>query len=309
MLRLFHSLATEGRRVRLTSPSQIRLVLLQFGLTPDKRKGQHFLGDHNILEKILQAADLAPDEGAMEIGSGIGTLTRALAERAKQVLTFEVDAKLIPVIQHNLQGFGNVRLIHGDFLRQNLPELIRETFGDSPFKVVANIPYGITSPILDRLFGVASGWTRAVLMIQREVAERLIAQPGTSEYSAISVFAQYHSSVEIVQRVSHTVFYPPPEVDSAIVRFTPLPRRLPPDEEKKLFRVVRAAFGQRRKTLLNALSGGLGLPREQVQSVLQETGIDPQRRGETLSLEEFIVLSQRLLGDARTTREQVFPEG
>lgn len=290
--------------MRLTSPSQIRLLLLQFGLVPDKRKGQHFLGDYNILEKILQAADLSPNEGAMEIGSGIGTLTRALAERARQVLTFEVDAKLVPIVQRNLQGFDNVRLVHGDFLRQNLPELIRETFGELPFKVVANIPYGITSPILDRLFGVASGWTRAVLMIQREVAERLIAEPGTPEYSAISVFAQYHSRVEIVQRVSRTVFYPPPEVDSAIVRFTPLPERLPPDEEKRLFRVVRAAFGQRRKTLLNALSGGLGLPRERVESALRETGIDPQRRGETLSLEEFIALSRLLLsgaaGDAHT---------
>ncbi len=287
--------------MKLTSPSQICLLLLRFGLVPDRSKGQHFLGDHNILEKMLQAADLSPDEGAMEIGSGIGTLTRALAERAKQVLTFEVDAKLIPVIQHNLQGFQNVRLIRGDFLRQNLPELIRDTFGDSPFKVVANIPYSITSPILDRLFGAASGWTRAVLMMQREVAERLIAQPGTPEYSAISVFAQYHSRVEIVQRVSRTVFYPPPEVDSAMVRFTPLPKPLPHDEEKKLFRVVRAAFGQRRKTLLNALSGGLGLPRERVESALRETNIDPQRRGETLSLEEFIALSGALLTTPTTT--------
>jgi 16S rRNA (adenine1518-N6/adenine1519-N6)-dimethyltransferase len=295
--------------VKLTSPSQIRLVLLQFGLTPDKRKGQHFLGDHNILEKILQAADLSPEEGAVEIGSGIGTLTRALAQHAKQVLTFEVDAKLIPVIQHNLRGLQNVRLIHGDFLRQNLPQLIHDTFGDTPFKVVANIPYGITSPILDRLFGAASGWTRAVLMMQREVAERLIAEPGTPEYSAISVFAQYHSRVEIVQRVSRTVFYPPPEVDSAIVRFTPLPRRLPPDEEKRLFRVVRAAFGQRRKTLLNALSGGLGLPREQVETVLRNAGIAPQRRGETLTLEEFIALSRWLLGDVQVTREKPSVEG
>jgi len=295
--------------VKLTSPSQIRLVLLQFGLVPDKRKGQHFLGDHNILEKILQAADLSPEEGAVEIGSGIGTLTRALAQHARQVLTFEVDAKLIPVIQHNLRGLQNVRLIHGDFLRQNLPQLIHDTFGDTPFKVVANIPYGITSPILDRLFGAASGWTRAVLMMQREVAERLIAEPGTPEYSAISVFAQYHSRVEIVQRVSRTVFYPPPEVDSAIVRFTPLPRRLPPDEEKRLFRVVRAAFGQRRKTLLNALSGGLGLPREQVETVLRNAGIAPQRRGETLTLEEFIVLSRWLLGDVQVTREKPSVEG
>lgn len=295
--------------MKLTSPSQIRLVLLQFGLTPDKRKGQHFLGDHNILEKILQAADLSPEEGAVEIGSGIGTLTRALAQHAKQVLTFEVDAKLIPVIQHNLRGLQNVRLIHGDFLRQNLPQLIHDTFGDTPFKVVANIPYGITSPILDRLFGAASGWTRAVLMMQREVAERLIAEPGTPEYSAISVFAQYHSRVEIVQRVSRTVFYPPPEVDSAIVRFTPLPRRLPPDEEKRLFRVVRAAFGQRRKTLLNALSGGLGLPREQVETVLRNAGIAPQRRGETLTLEEFIALSRWLLGDVQVTREKPSVEG
>jgi 16S rRNA (adenine1518-N6/adenine1519-N6)-dimethyltransferase len=295
--------------VKLTSPSQIRLVLLQFGLVPDKRKGQHFLCDHNILEKILQAADLSPEEGAMEIGSGIGTLTRALAQHAKQVLTFEVDAKLIPVIQHNLRGLQNIRLIHGDFLRQNLPQLIHDTFGDTPFKVVANIPYGITSPILDRLFGAASGWTRAVLMMQREVAERLIAEPGTPEYSAISVFAQYHSRVEIVQRVSRTVFYPPPEVDSAIVRFTPLPKRLPADEEKRLFRVVRAAFGQRRKTLLNALSGGLGLPREQVETVLRNAGIDPQRRGETLTLEEFIALSRWLLDDVQTAREKPSAEG
>jgi len=295
--------------VRLTSPSQIRLLLLQFGLIPDKQKGQHFLADHNILENILRSADLSPHEGVMEIGSGIGTLTRALAQHAKQVLTFELDAKLIPVIEKNLHGLHNIRLIHGDFLRQNLPELIHETFGDMPFKVVANIPYAITSPILDRLFGVASGWTRAVLMMQREVAERLIAQPGTPEYSAISVFVQYHSRVEIVQRVPRTVFYPPPEVDSAIVRFTPLPKRLPADDEKRLFRVVRAAFGQRRKTLLNALSGGLGLPREQVETALRNAGIDPQRRGETLTLEEFIVLSRWLLGDVLTTREKPSAEG
>ncbi|MEJ5250755.1 MAG: 16S rRNA (adenine(1518)-N(6)/adenine(1519)-N(6))-dimethyltransferase RsmA [Armatimonadota bacterium] len=280
--------------MKLTSPSQIRLLLLQFGLYPDKRKGQHFLGDYNVLQKILHAADLSPDEGALEIGSGIGTLTRALAERARQVLTFEIDAKLLPVIQHNLQGYGNVRLVHGDFLRENLPQLIQETFGESPFKVVANIPYGITSPILDRLFGVASGWRLAVLMIQYEVALRLVAQPGTPEYSSITVFAQYHSRVEIVSRVSHTVFYPPPEVDSAIVRFTPLPKRLPPEEERQLFRVVRAAFAQRRKTLLNTLSGGLNLPREQVERTLREVGIDPQRRGETLSLEEFITLTRAL---------------
>lgn len=278
----------------LTSPSQIRLLLMQFGLMPDKRKGQHFLGDYNVLQKILQSANLSPDECALEIGSGIGTLTRALAERAKQVLTFEVDAKLIPIIQHNLQNHPNVRLVHGDFLRENLPQLVEKTFGGSPFKVVANIPYSITSPILDRLFGAASGWRLAVLMVQREVAERLIAKPGTSEYSSITVFARYHSHVEIVQRVSHTVFYPPPEVDSAIVQFVPLPKRLPPDEQRFLFRVVRAAFAQRRKTLLNALSGGLNLPRDQVDSVLRSVQIDPQRRGETLSLEEFISLSHAL---------------
>jgi len=277
--------------VKLTSPSQIRLLLLQFGLMPDKRKGQHFLGDRNILQKILQSANLSPDECALEIGSGIGTLTRALAEHAKQVLTFEIDAKLIPVIQYNLQNHENVRLVHGDFLRENVPQLIQETFGESPFKVVANIPYGITSPILDRLFGSVRGWRLAVLMIQREVAERLIAKPGTPEYSSVTVFAQYHSQVQVVQYVSHTVFYPPPEVDSAIVRFTPLPKRLPPDEERYLFRVVRAAFAQRRKTLLNALSAGLNLPREQVQRVLREVDIDPQRRGETLSLQEFIALA------------------
>lgn len=280
--------------MKLTSPSQIRLILLQFGIIPDKRKGQHFLGDYNILEKILQAADLSPEEGALEIGSGIGTLTRALAQRVQRVLTFEVDAKLIPIIQRNLQEFSNVHLVHGDFLRQNLPQLLRVTFGDIPFKVVANIPYGITSPILSRLFEEATGWTRAVLMVQREVAERLVAQPGTAEYSSISLFAQYHSQVEIIQRVSRTVFYPPPEVDSAIVRFTPLPKRLAPEEEKRLFRVVRAAFGQRRKTLLNALSGGLGLPRERVERALREASIEPQRRGENLSLEEFILLSKSL---------------
>lgn len=280
--------------MKLTSPSHIRRILLQFGLRPDTQKGQHFLCDHNVLEKTLQAAELSAEECALEIGSGIGTLTYALAARVYKVLTFEMDTRLIPVIQYNLQEHDNVRLIHGDFLRQNLPQLIRETFGDIPFKVVANIPYGITSPVLERLFGVARGWTRAVLMIQREVAERLIAQPGTSAYSAISVFAQYHSQVEIVHRVPRTVFYPSPEVDSAIVRFTPLPRRLPQAIERQLFRVVRAAFGQRRKTLLNALSSGLALPRQQVEELLQRHSIDPLRRGETLSIHEFIALAKTL---------------
>lgn len=285
--------------MKLTSPSQIRLLLLQFGLTPDKRQGQHFLCDHNVLQKTLEAADIQPDECALEIGSGIGTLTRALAERAKRVLTFEIDAKLIPIIQHNLQGHDNVTLVHGDFLRENLPQRIRDTFGALPFKVVANIPYGITSPILDRLFGAARGWTRAVLMIQREVAERLVAQPDTPEYSAISVFAQYHSRVEIVHSVARTVFYPPPKVDSAVVRFTPLTTTLSPEMERLLFRVVRAAFGQRRKTLLNALSAGLALPRAVVQKVLEAQGIAPQRRGETLSLSEFMRLTEALTAHIR----------
>jgi len=285
--------------VKLTSPSQIRLLLLQFQLSPDKRKGQHFLCDHNVLQKTLDAAEVQPDECVLEIGSGIGTLTRALAERACCVLTLEVDAKLIPVLEQNLHSYPNVHIVHGDFLRENLPLRIAETFGERPFKVVANIPYGITSPILDRLFGVACGWKRAVLMIQREVAERLVAQPNTSQYSAISVFAQYHSRVEIVHPVPRTVFYPAPEVDSAIVRFTPIVRALSDENERLLFRIVRAAFGQRRKTLLNALSGGLALPRETVQEMLQMQGIDPQRRGETLSLQEFIQLATALAPHCR----------
>jgi 16S rRNA A1518/A1519 N6-dimethyltransferase RsmA/KsgA/DIM1 with predicted DNA glycosylase/AP lyase activity len=235
--------------VRLTSPSQIRLVAV--AVRSDTRQTARTALSGRPQHSGENPASLLTSRrkrGRMEIGSGIGTLTRALAQHAKQVSHLrsgrQTDTRYRAKSTRIAKRPPDTRrLFAPEPARADTRHLWRHAFQSNSKHPLCVSP----APILDRLFGAASGWTRAVLMMQREVAERLIAEPGTPEYSAISVFAQYHSRVEIMQRVSRTVFYPPPEVDSAIVRFTPLPRRLPPDEEKRLFRVVRAAFGQRRK--------------------------------------------------------------
>ncbi|MDO8682935.1 MAG: 16S rRNA (adenine(1518)-N(6)/adenine(1519)-N(6))-dimethyltransferase RsmA [Armatimonadota bacterium] len=285
-------------QTNLTSPATVKSLLSKHGLRPKKRLGQSFLIDRNILDKILNSAELSPDSQVLEIGPGLGTVTRELASRARNVAAIEIDKNLIPILHDTLAGFENVEIIEVDFLKLPLDEFLSERFGPNPCSVVANLPYYITTPIIVRLLETKSRIQLIVIMAQREVARRLVAAPGSDDYGAITVFVQYHCEADIVAQVSRNVFYPPPEVDSALVRLRIRPEpAVQPKDEGLFFKVVRAAFGQRRKTILNALSGSpdLKLPKSEAENILKSAGIDAGRRGETLSLEEFAKLADLVL--------------
>ncbi|HXG23966.1 MAG TPA: 16S rRNA (adenine(1518)-N(6)/adenine(1519)-N(6))-dimethyltransferase RsmA [Chthonomonadales bacterium] len=282
------------------SPSITAELLRAHGLRPRKRWGQNFLCDRNVRDRIVRAAALRPEECVLEIGAGLGALTVGLAQACAKVTAIELDRRLAPILEQTLAGCQNVRLIFGDFLRLDLAELWEEAFtptGGHPSRgvVVANIPYYISSPIVEALLAHKARLARIVLLVQQEFAARLLARPGTSDYGSLSVFVQYHAQVEDLGRVSPSVFLPRPEVSSAIVRLTPvLPGTVVVPEEALFFRLVRTAFGQRRKTLLNTLSRSRELGRAVAEEALARVGIDAGRRGETLSLEEFAQLAWAL---------------
>ena len=284
----------------LTSPKQASELLRAHGLRPKKRLGQNFLCDRNTLDKIVGAANLSPDDPTLEIGGGLGGLTLALAALSPSVTTIEIDRALEPVLRQTTANHPNIHLIFEDFLRLELPTLFDLAFGPKPGVVVANIPYYITTPILERLLAHKTRWKRVVLLVQQEFARRMVAAPGSEECGSMSLYIQYHTQVELIGTVPRTVFLPQPEVSSAIVALTPLvPGRVAVSSEDRFFHLVRAAFGQRRKTLLNALlrapaSFDLGFTmndREKAEALLARAGIDGNRRGETLSLEEFARLT------------------
>lgn len=274
----------------LTSPVQLKELFRRYNFRPKKRFGQNFLADRNVVNKILDALDLHEGDPVLEIGPGAGTLTQALAERGTKVVAVEVDRDLIHILSDVLANYPNVSVVNADILGLNLPQFLSDHFGQGKVKVVGNLPYYITSPIIAQIFQAKAQVGRIVLMAQKEVAERLKASPGTKDYGSMSVFVQYYSQPEIIAHVSKNVFLPPPDVSSAIVRLNlhlEPPVEVPSDEG--FFDVVHCAFGQRRKTLLNSLSDcpALGLTKEQVSQVLHDAGIDPSRRAETLSLDEF----------------------
>lgn len=286
----------------LTRPSELKPLLERHGLHLSKRFGQNFLIDRTHLLRVVEAAAVGPEDAVFEIGPGAGTLTVELAQRARQVVSVELDRKLPPLLAEVLEPYPNTTLVQGDALALDLPAFIAEQFPDFPtgaVKVVANIPYNITSPLLIKLLENKRLFTSITLMVQKEVAHRLRARPNADDYGSLSVFAQYHAEVTVPSIVPRGAFFPPPKVDSAVVHLVPRPA--PPVEapsEAAFFAVSRAAFGQRRKTLANALSGAAGdaLPftREQIQTGLAAAGIDGQRRGETLSLAEIAAISRSL---------------
>jgi len=279
----------------LFSPTEVRELLTRHGLRPKKRFGQNFLLDRNVLKKIIEAAELDTESYVIEVGPGLGTLTREAAEIAAQVVAVEADRDLISVLKETVGGLSNVEIVSGDFLKLDLPEFISSRFKENRATVVANLPYYITSPLIIKLIEAKSHINRIVVMVQDEVAGRMTAEPRTDEYGSLSVFVQYHCNVRVAAHVKRTVFYPAPEVDSAVVRLDirEKPAVDVPDEEL-FFKIVRASFGQRRKTLLRSLSGDpvLGWTRETAGTVLEKAGIDPIRRGETLSLEDFASLAR-----------------
>ena len=282
----------------LTSPKVLKELLTRHGFHFSKSLGQNFLIDENILNKIIQGAGITENDRVLEIGPGVGTLTRALAMRAAAVTTVEIDSALLPILEETLRDFSNVRVIHGDILKLDLTHLVRECFPGRPFKVVANLPYYITTPIIMRFLEEEQPFTSITVMIQKEVAERMAAVPGTKEYGVLSTAVQFFTRPRIIGRVPAGVFLPPPKVDSIVIS---LERREEPavavNSRTDFFRVSKAVFSQRRKTLLNTLSASKLVDRnkEEWKKKLLSLGIDPQRRGETLTLEELAALSNHLL--------------
>lgn len=280
--------------------ARTRKQLRRHNIRAKKRLGQNFLLDKGILAQLAAAAELSLTDTVLEIGPGSGNLTVELARRAGAVIAVETDRDLEPVLAANLSKFDNIQVIWGDFLEQSLESLwqLAPTGLDGERKVVANLPYYITSPVLIKLLTAASHRPRlAVILVQLEVAERLVAEPGTKAYGSLSVLTQYFTCPELVLKVPPTAFFPRPKVWSAAIRlrFRDQPAVKVQDEEF-FFKVVRAAFGHRRKTLLNSLHYDLGerIAKEDMATALSRAGIDDRRRGETLNIEEFALLTTAL---------------
>lgn len=282
--------------MKLTSPSVVTGLLQKYGIRPRRDLGQHFLCDEHILERIIAAAELSPEDLVIEPGAGLGTLTLALTAQAGRVIAIELDPRLIPILRANLSTCSpaNVEVLHEDFLKLDLERLVRAA-GSAEAKVVGNLPYGATSPILEKLMAERTMLTLAVLMVQRELAEKLAAPPGPKA-NALGVQLQAIAEVELWARVPRTVFLPPPEVNSAIIKLRFLERPRFEADERTFSQVVRAAFNLRRKTIKQALihSPFLRLSEGVALQTLQEAGINRQRRGESLSIAEFDRLAQAL---------------
>jgi 16S rRNA (adenine1518-N6/adenine1519-N6)-dimethyltransferase len=278
-------------------PLNASALLKQFGLRADKRLGQNFLQDSHALEAIVYAAEIQPEETVLEIGPGLGSLTRYLALAARRVVAVELDGDLIPPLQAVTRSYDNIHIVHGDILKLSSKDLIHEP----GYRVVANIPYYITSAIIRHLLENEPKPRRVVLTVQKEIAERICAGPGDMSLLALSV--QVYGKPRIAGRIPANAFFPPPKVDSAVlcVDIYPSPK-IQAEALDAFFQLIKAGFGQKRKTLRNSLSAGLGIPRMEAEALLANAGIDPMRRAETLSIEEWnaLVRENQARGSVRT---------
>lgn len=281
--------------MNLTSPKTIKEICARFDFNFSKGLGQNFLLDENVLDKIVEAAEI--EDGVLEVGPGFGVLTRKLAENSGKVVSVEIDKKLIPVLEYTLSEFDNVKVIEKDILKTDLNELIFEEFAGQKISVAANLPYYITTPIITRLLEERLPLKNIVVMVQKEVAARICAAPGKKDYGALSVLCRYYTEPEIVAVVPAGSFMPPPKVDSAAVKMklrkNPAVR---PKNEEYFFRVVKAAFAQRRKTLVNCLANGLSIDKKTAAEAILECGLPADIRGERLSVKEFADLADILCG-------------
>jgi 16S rRNA (adenine1518-N6/adenine1519-N6)-dimethyltransferase len=279
--------------------TSVAALLRAHGLHPKKSLGQNFLVDPGALSQIASAADLSASDAVLEVGAGLGALTRVLAAQAGQVLAIELDGQLVEILREELAGLPNVEILQADILR--FPDLPVSLFPFEPlgYKMVGNLPYYITSAVLRRFLEAEPRPQLMVVTVQREVAERIVAGPG--ELSLLAVSIQFYGQPRIVARIKAGAFYPSPQVDSAVLRIDvgrqPAVLLDQGVEEKDFFRIVRAGFGQKRKTLRNSLSGGLALPPARVEEALQRAGVDPRRRAETLSLQEWAAVVRAFYTD------------
>ena len=289
----------------LGTPTATAQVIKKYGFSFQKKYGQNFLIDANILEKIIASAEITKEDCVIEIGPGIGTMTQYLAENAREVVAVEIDKNLIPILEETLKEYENVSILNEDILKVDLNRLVKEKNDGRPIKVVANLPYYITTPIIMGLFESQVPLSSITIMVQKEVADRMQVGPGTKDYGALSLAVQYYAKPEIMLNVPPACFMPRPNVGSAVIRLTRFEE--PPaktQDERKMFSIIRAAFNQRRKTLANALTNGLAytneegkvihVSRKEVCEALEKMGLSQTIRGEALSLEQFARLSDLL---------------
>lgn len=276
-------------------------IIQKYNFAFQKKFGQNFLIDTHVLEKIISAAGVTKDDMVLEIGPGIGTMTQYLAEHAKRVVAVEIDSNLIPILQETLADYDNITVINDDILKVDINALAQEYNGGRPIKVVANLPYYITTPIIMGLFESNVPIDNITVMVQKEVADRMQVGPGSKDYGALSLAVQYYAEPYIVANVPPNCFIPRPGVGSAVIRLTR--HQEPPvdvKDAKLMFRLIRASFNQRRKTLLNGLANSpeLSFSKKQITSAIEKMGLPASVRGETLTLEQFAHLSNLLGGEA-----------
>lgn len=285
----------------IATPMRTQAIMNSFGINTKKSLGQNFLTDINILKNIVAAGDVQPTDNVIEIGPGIGALTEQLARAAKQVVAFEIDDRLIPVLEHTMAPYDNVTVVNQDILTVDLEQAIKEHFTDPgvPLKLVANLPYYITTPILMQVLQSDVKFANIVVMMQKEVASRLSAEVGTKDYGALTLAVQYRMNATLAFTVSRTAFVPNPNVDSAIISLTPRePLKVLPHNEKQLFNLFKIGFTMRRKTLWNNLITAFGkddVMKAKLTAALADIDLDPRIRAEKLSLEKFIDLHNALV--------------
>lgn len=285
--------------MKLYAPSTIQQIRERHNFQLSKSLGQNFITDKNIIERIVEGADIGADDLVIEIGPGIGVLTAEAAKACARVVAIEIDKKLIPILSETLQEYDNIKVINQDILKTDLNEIIDAERDAGSFtgkvKIIGNLPYYITTPIIMGILEKGVAADSITIMMQKEVADRIKAKPGGKIYGAISVAVQYYCTVEQVASVPKEVFIPRPKVDSAVLRLCIREKR-PVEliDERIFFACIKAGFGQRRKTLLNSLTGVSGLSRDDIKSVLGQADIDPVRRAETLSIEEFAAIANEV---------------
>ena len=290
----------------LGNPKETIAILNKYGFNFQKKFGQNFLIDTHVLEKIIHAADITKDDCVLEIGPGIGTMTQYLCENAGKVIAVEIDKNLIPILtEDTLAAYDNVKVINSDVLKLDLKKLAEEENGGRPIKVVANLPYYITTPIIMGLFEAGVPLASITVMVQKEVADRMQAGPGSKDYGALSLAVQYYAEPYIAANVPPNCFMPRPNVGSAVIRLTLHDKpTVEVADETLLFKLIRASFAQRRKTLVNGLTNSpeLSFSKEQVTKVLEECGFSATIRGETLTLAEFAKLANVFSGKETVSR-------
>ncbi len=282
---------------RLFSPKVTKDILDTYRFKFTKSLGQNFLIDGNILDKICEGADITKEDDVLEIGPGIGTLTQILCEKASTVVAVEIDKNLIPILSETMNEYDNLQIINDDILKMDLHTLIKDKFNNKKIKVAANLPYYITTPIVMKLLEKRLNIDKIVVMVQKEVANRMQSAPGSKDYGALSVGVQYYAKPEIVTHVSRNVFIPKPKVDSAVIMLDIYDK--PPinvNDEKTFFNVVKSAFGKRRKNIANSLSSGyIDVSKKEIKEILEKLDIDKRLRAENLSLEDFANITNAIL--------------